>query len=125
MTDYDAAVFDVMMPKIDGFSLLKKIRNEGNNLPVLFLTARDSIDDRVEGLDIGADEYISEDKAKSIAYDHAGVKVADVKFSKAELDRDDLIVHYDVEFVAGKYEYEYEINAESGKVIAFDKDLRD
>lgn len=58
MTDYDAAVFDVMMPKIDGFSLLKKIRNEGNNLPVLFLTARDSIEDRVEGLDIGADDYL-------------------------------------------------------------------
>ncbi len=58
MTDYDAAVFDVMMPKIDGFSLLKKIRNECNNLPVLFLTARDSIEDRVEGLDIGADDYL-------------------------------------------------------------------
>ncbi len=58
VTEYDAAVFDVMMPKIDGFSLLKKIRNEGNNLPVLFLTARDSIEDRVEGLDIGADDYL-------------------------------------------------------------------
>ncbi len=58
VTDYDAAVFDVMMPKTDGFSLLKKIRNEGNNLPVLFLTARDSIEDRVEGLDIGADDYL-------------------------------------------------------------------
>jgi len=58
ITDYDAAVFDVMMPKIDGFSLLKKIRKEGNNLPVLFLTARDSIEDRVEGLDIGADDYL-------------------------------------------------------------------
>lgn len=58
ITDYDAAVFDVMMPKIDGFSLLRKIRNEGNNLPVLFLTARDSIEDRVEGLDIGADDYL-------------------------------------------------------------------
>ena len=58
MADYDAAVFDVMMPKTDGFSLLKKIRSEGNNLPVLFLTARDSIEDRVEGLDIGADDYL-------------------------------------------------------------------
>ena len=72
-----------------------------------------------------SDEYISADKAKSIAYDHADVKAADVKFSKAELDRDDLIVHYDVEFVAGKYEYEYEINAESGKVIASDKEFND
>ena len=58
ITDYDAAVFDVMMPKLDGFALLRKIRNEGNALPVLFLTARDSIEDRVEGLDIGADDYL-------------------------------------------------------------------
>ncbi len=72
-----------------------------------------------------SDEYISEDKAKSIAFDHASVKAADVKFSKAELDRDDLIVHYDVEFVSGKYEYEYEINAKSGKVIASDKEFND
>ena len=70
-------------------------------------------------------EYISADKAKSIAFDHASVKAADVKFSKAELDRDDMVVHYDVEFVSGKYEYEYEINAESGKVIAFDKEFND
>lgn len=72
-----------------------------------------------------SDDYISADKAKSLAYEHAGVKAADVKFSKAELDRDDLIVHYDVEFVAGRYEYEYEINAESGKVIASDRELND
>ncbi|MBR3781182.1 MAG: PepSY domain-containing protein [Clostridia bacterium] len=70
-------------------------------------------------------EYISQDKAKSTAFDHASVKAADVKFSKAELDRDDMVVHYDVEFVAGKYEYEYEINAETGKVIAFDKEFND
>ncbi len=72
-----------------------------------------------------SNEYISEDKAKSAAYNHAGVNAADVKFSKAELDRDDLIVHYDVEFVVGNFEYEYEINAESGKVIASDKEFND
>lgn len=71
------------------------------------------------------DEYISADKAKAIAYEHASVKAADVKFSKAELDRDDLIAHYEVEFVAGNFEYEYEINAESGKVIASDKEFND
>lgn len=70
-------------------------------------------------------EYISADKAKSLAYDHASVKAADVKFSKAELDSDDLIVHYDVEFVVGNFEYEYEINAESGKIIASDKEFND
>lgn len=72
-----------------------------------------------------SDEYISEDKAKSIASDHAGIKTADVKFLKAELDRDDLIVHYDIEFVAGDFEYEYEINAESGKIIASEKEFND
>ncbi len=72
-----------------------------------------------------SNEYIPADKAKSIAFDHASVKAADVKFSKAELDRDDMVVHYDVEFVSGKYEYEYEINAETGKVIAFDKEFND
>lgn len=72
-----------------------------------------------------SNEYISADNAKSIAFDHAGVEAADVKYSKAELDRDDLIVHYDVEFVAGDYEYEYEINAESGNVIAYDKEFND
>ncbi len=56
--EYDAAVLDVNMPKLDGFSLVKKIRAKGINVPVLFLTARDSIEDRVEGLDIGADDYL-------------------------------------------------------------------
>lgn len=57
-TEYDAAVLDIMMPKRDGFSLVRKIRAESIDIPVLFLTARDSIDDRVEGLDIGADDYL-------------------------------------------------------------------
>lgn len=70
-------------------------------------------------------EYISAEKAKATAFEHASVKAEDVKFSKAELDRDDMVVHYDVEFVSGKYEYEYEINAETGKVIAFDKEFND
>ncbi len=72
-----------------------------------------------------ANEYISADKAKSVAYNHANVKAENIKYTKAELDRDDMVVHYDVEFVAGKYEYEYEINAETGKVIAFDKEFND
>lgn len=58
VTEYDGAVLDVMMPKSDGFSVVKKIRAEGNDTPVLFLTARDSIEDRVEGLDLGADDYL-------------------------------------------------------------------
>ena len=70
-------------------------------------------------------EYISEDEAKSLAYEHAGVKAADVKFAEVELDRDDLIVHYDIDFVVGDFEYEYEVNAETGNIIASDKEYND
>lgn len=57
-TDYDAAVFDVMMPLMSGFEVVRKIREQGIDTPVIFLTARDSIEDRVTGLDIGADDYL-------------------------------------------------------------------
>ena len=70
-------------------------------------------------------DFIGAEKAKAEAFKHANVKASDVKYAKAELDRDDMVVHYDVEFVAGRYEYEYEINAETGKVIAFDKEIND
>ena len=56
--DYDAAVLDIMMPVADGYEVLKALRSGGKNTPVLFLTARDSIADRVKGLDSGADDYL-------------------------------------------------------------------
>lgn len=57
--NYDAAILDVMMPKLDGLSVLRTIRSQGNPLPVLLLTARSEVDDRVEGLDSGADDYLT------------------------------------------------------------------
>ena len=57
-TEYDGAVLDVMMPYMDGFQVLKKVREKGIDVPVLFLTARDSVDDRVRGLDLGARDYL-------------------------------------------------------------------
>jgi len=57
-TNYDAVILDIMMPKADGFDVLKYIRNEGKMTPVLFLTARDSVDDIVKGLDSGANDYL-------------------------------------------------------------------
>ena len=57
--DYDGAILDIMMPKLDGLSVLKKIRDMGNGIPVLILTAKSGIDDRVEGLDAGADDYLT------------------------------------------------------------------
>lgn len=57
-TEYDAILLDVMMPKMDGYQLLTKLRSEGNDTPVLLLTARDAVADRVKGLDLGADDYL-------------------------------------------------------------------
>jgi len=55
---HDVIVLDVMIPEIDGFEVLKTIRKEGLKIPVLFLTARDSLEDRVKGLDFGGDDYL-------------------------------------------------------------------
>ena len=56
--EYDAMILDIMMPKMNGLEALKKIRAMGNHVPILFLTARDSVEDRVNGLDLGADDYL-------------------------------------------------------------------
>lgn len=55
---YDVAVLDIMMPKMDGITVLKKIREQGNRIPVLMLTAKSDIEDRVLGLDSGANDYL-------------------------------------------------------------------
>jgi len=57
-TDYDLVILDVMLPGLDGFALLKAIRQRGDGVPVLVLTARSEIDDRVSALDLGADDYL-------------------------------------------------------------------
>lgn len=56
---YDGAVLDIMMPKVDGITVLKKIRAQGNTVPVLLLTAKSGVDDKVLGLDSGADDYLT------------------------------------------------------------------
>ncbi|MDO4942013.1 MAG: response regulator transcription factor [Lachnospiraceae bacterium] len=58
LTDYDAVILDGMLPGRDGFDILKNMRRKGDHTPVLMLTARDSIEDRVKGLDYGADDYL-------------------------------------------------------------------
>ena len=57
--NYDVAILDIMMPKIDGITVLKRVRAQGNSIPVLLLTAKSEIDDRVLGLDSGADYYLT------------------------------------------------------------------
>jgi heavy metal response regulator len=57
-THYDLVILDVLLPEMDGFSACRELRSRGNRTPVLMLTARDTVDDRVAGLDTGADDYL-------------------------------------------------------------------
>ena len=65
MAEYDGIILDIMMPKRDGLSVLHSLREKGIGTPVLFLTARDTVEDRVLGLDSGADDYL----VKPFAFD--------------------------------------------------------
>jgi two-component system OmpR family response regulator len=58
-TAYDAAILDVMLPKLDGLSLLQRLRKEGVRVPVIILSAKASVDDRVKGLQAGGDDYLT------------------------------------------------------------------
>ncbi len=57
--NYDGAILDIMMPKMDGITVLKNVRASGNHIPIILLTAKAEIDDRVTGLDSGADDYLT------------------------------------------------------------------
>ncbi len=58
-TNYDGVLLDVMMPKKDGYTVVKEMRQKGNSTPVMILTAKSQIDDKVTGLDAGADDYLT------------------------------------------------------------------
>ena len=59
LTEYDAIILDIMLPELNGYEVLKTIRSKNIDTPVLFLTAKDSIEDRVKGLDSGANDYLT------------------------------------------------------------------
>lgn len=93
--DYDGAILDIMMPKMDGITVLKKIRADGIHLPIILLTAKSEIDDRVTGLDSGADDYLTkpfsmkELLARIRAMTRRQEKTTDsiLQFSDIQLDR--------------------------------------
>ncbi|MCB1567358.1 MAG: response regulator, partial [Xanthomonadales bacterium] len=55
---YELVILDVMLPELDGWQVLRSLRERGLDMPVMFLTARDQVDDRVKGLELGADDYL-------------------------------------------------------------------
>lgn len=59
LANYDGIILDIMMPKLSGLEVLEKLRREDNQTPILLLTARSAIEDRIDGLDLGADDYLT------------------------------------------------------------------
>lgn len=56
---YDLIILDIMLPRMDGFEVLRRVRKEKNHIPIILLTARSALDDKVEGMDMGADDYVT------------------------------------------------------------------
>ena len=84
---YDCIVLDLMLPGLDGFSVVKELRQRGVHTPVLILTARDEVDYRVRGLELGADDYLSKpfDLAELMARVHALVRRAELRHGDVSL----------------------------------------
>jgi len=77
--EYDAVLLDIMMPKMDGLSVVRSMRSQNNNTPVLFLTAKDSVQDKVTGLDAGAEDYL----VKPFAFDELLARIRVMTRKKA------------------------------------------
>ena len=95
-TEYDAAVLDIMMPVMDGLTVLRKMRRKNISTPVLLLTAKDSIEDRVNGLDAGANDYL----VKPFAFEELSARIRVLLRKPAETPKTcyrvgDLEVHMD------------------------------
>ena len=125
---YDAVILDLGLPKIDGLTVLKRWRAAGQDMPVLILTARDALDDRIAGLDAGADDYLvkpfdlNELKARLRALLRRSVGRAKVLIEHAGVSLDPATqqVHYNgVEVVLTPKEYVllHELLAHPGKVF--------
>ncbi len=90
---YDAMLLDIMLPKVDGLEILKSLRAGGNDMPVLIITARGEVEDRIKGLNIGADDYVAKpfDLAEIIARLHSVIRRSKGKSSPVLLI-DDLAI---------------------------------
>lgn len=101
LTDiYDAIILDIMLPKLNGLEVLKKLRKENISTPVLLLTAKDSVDDKVTGLDLGADDYLPKpfDPKELLA------RIRAISRRKGELINDNLLHYGDINLNISNYD---------------------
>lgn len=97
---YDGVILDIMMPGLDGISVLKKVRAAGNSVPILLLTAKGEIDDRVLGLDSGADDYLP----KPFSTKELLARVRAMTRRKADITADNLLSAGDITLDRLKFE---------------------
>ena len=91
---YDLIILDVLLPGLNGFDVCRKLRNQGKKTPILFLTALDGIDDRVNGLDLGADDYLTkpfafrelEARVRALLRREGSFKTMELRFMDITLD---------------------------------------
>lgn len=99
ISKYDLCLIDIMMPKVDGFSLARKIRMIDKQVPFLFVTAKSMLDDKIEGFKIGADDYVT----KPFSMEELILRInAILKRTKTDLVEDDRSA-----FILGDYKFDY------------------
>lgn len=108
--DYDLCIFDVMMPKMDGFSLAKEIRQDDKDIPIIFLTAKTLKDDVLEGFKLGADDYITKPfNSEELLYRIQAI----LKRSGSAKDPKEDVKEFDI----GKYHFNFPL-----RILTFDED---
>ena len=93
--NYDGVILDIMMPKVNGLTVLRKVREKGNLIPILLLTAKSEVDDKVEGLDAGANDYLTKPfhskellaRIRAIARTQAAQTTSKLTFGNVTLDQ--------------------------------------
>ena len=99
----DIIVADIMMPKLDGFELIKELRNRKNNIPVLLLTAKTSIEDKTKGFEFGADDYLT----KPVDYNELVLRI-NALIRRTNISSQDKIVVGKLEVDLGEYSLKYD-----------------
>lgn len=98
---YDVVILDIMLPKMDGFEVVKRLRREGVKTPVILLTARDEISDKVRGLDVGADDYLTKPffaeellaRIRAVTRRQGDVIIEELKFGDLTLNLDNYTLY--------------------------------
>ena len=130
---YDLVILDVMLPKKDGFSVLRALRQAGKTVPVLMLSARSELADRVEGLDLGADDYLVKPFAfeELLARIRAALRRAGPAANLSAFTTGELTIDYDkhlvtlagqpVHLTANEYRLVELLSRSAGKVLTYDR----